>query len=134
MDPHTTQDYGILGPKESDEEKQLDLTYHSNHGLRMPFEYLDPSLALVSKDDLFIRSFLIILFQCFLCSSEKEFGDLCNRFQQELIDSESSPLIELCPTRPDYLKDEATLDTCSGFALDDDHNLYSEDDEFEILE
>ncbi|MCL4132760.1 UNVERIFIED_CONTAM: hypothetical protein GTU68_057165 [Idotea baltica] len=116
LDPHTTQDSGVLGDKKTDEEKQLDLTFHCAHAQRMPLEYLDPSLAL-----------------CFFCSSEKDFGDLCNRLQQEIIDTETSPLLEIYNTRPSYLVD---LDDLGPSGIDlEDHHLDSEDDEeFEVLE
>ncbi|KAL7648308.1 UNVERIFIED_CONTAM: hypothetical protein RMT77_000214 [Armadillidium vulgare] len=116
LDPHTTQEAGKLGEKKTSEAKELDLTYHCSHAQRMPFEYLDPSLSV-----------------CFFCASEKDFGDLCNRLQQDIVDGESSPLFELCITRPDFLKEDQDFGAV-GIELED-HHLDSEDDEeFEVLE
>lgn len=53
-------------------------------------------------------------FQCFYCGTEKEYDDLCNRMRQELIDAEKTPLFELVPTRPDYMKDDSSLEGASG--------------------
>lgn len=119
LDPHTTQEAGTVGKKLTEEEEDMDRSHHCNFAQRMPLEHLDPSLAL-----------------CFYCGTEKEFDDLCNRIRQELIDAEKTPLFELVPTRPAYMRDDATGTGASGISMDlEDHRLDSEDDEeFEVLQ
>lgn len=119
LDPHTTQEAGSIAKKLTEEEVELDKSYHISCAQRMPFEHLDPSLAL-----------------CFFCGSEKEFDDLCNRMRQELIDAEKTPLFELVPTRPDYMKDDSSFEGASGINVEfEDHQLDSDDDEeFEVLQ
>ena len=62
------------------------------------------------------HSIPVSLLQCFYCGTEKEFDDLCNRIRQELIDAEKTPLFELVPTRPDYMRDDATGTGASGIS------------------
>ncbi|XP_027225612.1 cysteine protease ATG4B isoform X1 [Penaeus vannamei] len=119
LDPHTTQEAGSVAKKATETEVETDKSYHCMYAQRMPFEHLDPSLAL-----------------CFYCGTEKEYDDLCNRMRQELIDAEKTPLFELVPTRPDYMKDDSSLEGASGRCMElEDHHLESEDDEeFEVLQ
>lgn len=117
LDPHTTQDSGSLGKKSDIVEQELDKSYHCTAAQRMPFLALDPSLAL-----------------CFYCDTEKEYDDLCNRFRAELIDGESSPVFELCNTRPEYMKDTATFEGAEGLELCDHHIESDDDEEFEVLQ
>ncbi|XP_071537688.1 cysteine protease ATG4B isoform X3 [Panulirus ornatus] len=119
LDPHTTQEAGSIGKKLTEEEVELDKSYHCSYAHRMPFDHLDPSLAL-----------------CFYCGSEKEFDDLCNRMRQDLIDAEKTPLFELVSTRPDYMKDDSSFEGASGINMEfEDQHLESDDDEeFEVLQ
>ena len=55
--------------------------------------------------DKWIIKILKINFQCFVCSTEKEFDDLCNRLRHDLVDTEKTPLLELASTRPHYMRD-----------------------------
>ena len=53
------------------------------------------------------------MFQCFICSSEKSFDDLCNRLRHDLVDTEKTPLLEIVSTRPAYMQD-LSFDGASG--------------------
>ena len=48
LDPHTTQAAGVLGKKETEEERVTDNTYHTRCSGKISMNQLDPSLALVS--------------------------------------------------------------------------------------
>lgn len=47
LDPHTTQKCGTIGEKQNPAEVDIDETYHQKYAARIPFEKMDPSLALV---------------------------------------------------------------------------------------
>lgn len=47
LDPHTTQEAGSVAKKATETEVETDKSYHCMYAQRMPFEHLDPSLALV---------------------------------------------------------------------------------------
>lgn len=49
LDPHTTQEAGTVGQKETEEEQEMDRSHHCSFAQRMPLEQLDPSLALVRE-------------------------------------------------------------------------------------
>lgn len=48
LDPHTTQKCGSIGEKLTQNEIDLDETYHQKYAARINFKNMDPSLALVS--------------------------------------------------------------------------------------
>lgn len=48
LDPHTTQKCGIVGDKLTQNEIDMDETYHQKYASRIHFEKMDPSLALVT--------------------------------------------------------------------------------------
>lgn len=48
LDPHHTQEAGTIAKKHTEEEVELDKSYHCSFAQRIPFYQLDPSLALVS--------------------------------------------------------------------------------------
>ena len=48
LDPHTTQKSGSVGDKLSQNEVDLDDTYHQRFAARINFKNMDPSVALVS--------------------------------------------------------------------------------------
>ncbi|CAH8637326.1 unnamed protein product [Heterobilharzia americana] len=81
LDPHTTQSAGRGNLK-----PEYDQTYHCENPIRMPLKRLDPSMVLG-----------------FLCSTEKEFDDLCCDLKQEVLHpsvASSWPLMEIHATRP----------------------------------
>ncbi|XP_011696684.1 PREDICTED: cysteine protease ATG4B isoform X1 [Wasmannia auropunctata] len=82
LDPHTTQRSGSVEDKISEEEIEMDITYHCKSASRIPITSIDPSVAL-----------------CFFCATEKEFKSLCKSMQEELILPEKQPLFELCTER-----------------------------------
>lgn len=47
LDPHTTQKCGNVGDKSTQNEIDMDETYHQKYAARIHFEKMDPSLALV---------------------------------------------------------------------------------------
>lgn len=48
LDPHTTQKSGSVGNKETEEEIELDITYHCKYAARMNILNIDPSVAVVN--------------------------------------------------------------------------------------
>nr|CAX82473.1 autophagy-related cysteine endopeptidase 2 [Schistosoma japonicum] len=81
LDPHTTQPAGRGNLK-----PDYDQTYHCENPIRMPLKRLDPSMVLG-----------------FLCSTEKEFDDLCHDLKDEVLHpsvASSWPLVEIHATRP----------------------------------
>lgn len=48
LDPHTTQRSGSIEDKISEEEIEMDSTYHCKSASRIPITGMDPSVALVS--------------------------------------------------------------------------------------
>lgn len=48
MDPHITQKSGSVENKTSEEEMEMDVTYHCKLASRIPIMEMDPSVALVS--------------------------------------------------------------------------------------
>lgn len=63
LDPHTTQKCGTVGEKQNQAEVDFDTTYHQKYVSRIPFEKMDPSLALV---------WMALLFTRFCCCSSSE--------------------------------------------------------------
>ena len=49
LDPHYVQRTGTVGKKDSEDEKQLDATYHTRQAHRSDIKDIDPSLALVRQ-------------------------------------------------------------------------------------
>lgn len=84
LDPHTTQPAGRGNLK-----PDYDQTYHCDNPIRIPLKRLDPSMVLG-----------------FLCSTEKEFDDLCHNLKEEVLHpsvANSWPLVEIHTTRPSNL-------------------------------
>ncbi|CAH8682308.1 unnamed protein product [Schistosoma rodhaini] len=84
LDPHTTQPAGRGNLK-----PDYDQTYHCDNPIRIPLKRLDPSMVLG-----------------FLCSTEKEFDDLCHNLKEEVLHpsvADSWPLVEIHTTRPSNL-------------------------------
>lgn len=52
LDPHTTQRAGCVGKKETEEEIEMDLTYHCKYASRINILSMDPSVAVVSSASL----------------------------------------------------------------------------------
>ena len=48
LDPHTTQKSGSIEDKISEEEIEMDISYHCKSASRIPITGMDPSVALVS--------------------------------------------------------------------------------------
>lgn len=83
LDPHTTQKAGTVGNKESDDEKEIDYSYHCRFASRMNILNMDPSVAV-----------------CFFCKTEADFTDLCQKVKDELITAENQPLFEISFEKP----------------------------------
>lgn len=48
LDPHTTQKSGSVGNKETEEEIEMDITYHCKYANRINILSMDPSVAVVN--------------------------------------------------------------------------------------
>lgn len=83
LDPHTAQRAGSIGTKSTDDEIEMDETFHQRFVNRIDFKHMDPSLAV-----------------CFLCTNRQEFDMLIEKFQTELIDADIQPLFEISKRRP----------------------------------
>lgn len=77
LDPHTTQKSGSVGLKMTQNEIDMDLSYHQKYSARIDFEKMDPSLCLA-----------------FLCKTRTEFNELCARLKDDIC-SGSQPLFEI---------------------------------------
>ncbi|KAL3282068.1 hypothetical protein HHI36_005267 [Cryptolaemus montrouzieri] len=119
LDPHTTQRAGSVNNKETEDEIEVDLSYHCKYASRMNILNMDPSVAV-----------------CFLCKTEAEFNDLCQLIKDNLIISEKQPLFEITLEKPKQWM--TTLDTgieaaeASVLGMPEDKRIDS-DSEFEIL-
>lgn len=120
LDPHTTQRSGLIENKLTDEQKEMDCTYHCKYASRIPMLAMDPSVAV-----------------CFLCRSRTDFDDLCKTFEGKLM-NEGQPLFEICEQRPSHwgpLNTELDLQNTNFLTdfEDVDRQFDDSDDEFEIL-
>ncbi|XP_055308063.1 cysteine protease ATG4B-like isoform X4 [Sitodiplosis mosellana] len=114
LDPHTTQKCGSVGEKMSQNEIDMDSSYHQKFAARIHFERMDPSLAI-----------------SFLCRTRTEFDELCTRLKLDICGG-SQPLFEITdmnqmPWRkmPGLPKNEFIVPG---------HNMHdSEEDEFEFI-
>lgn len=129
LDPHTTQQIGMLPNKDIETEHKIDHSYHCQQINRLPILNMDPSLA-----------------ACFMCQTENDFNALCHELKVHLVQSDQSPsqpLITICDERPS----DWTLDTSgalstssenvavslSDLELSDKKFLTDSDDDFELL-
>lgn len=81
LDPHTTQKCGSIGEKITQNEIDLDCSYHQKYAARIQFEKMDPSLAL-----------------SFLCRTREEFTELCTRLRDDICGGNQPPLFEIVTT------------------------------------
>lgn len=121
LDPHTTQRSGFVENKETEDQIELDTTYHCKRASRINLLAMDPSVAL-----------------CFLCKTENEFDHLCERIKNEIISADRQPLFEICFDRPkewspteDTAVDALGSACCTEFDYLD--RQYDSENEFEIL-
>lgn len=84
LDPHTAQRSGSVGSKTSQEEIEMDETFHHKYANRIDFKYMDPSLAI-----------------CFLCRNREEFDALIEQFQNDLFQPNAPQLFEVTKQRPE---------------------------------
>ncbi|CAG9567372.1 unnamed protein product [Danaus chrysippus] len=84
LDPHTTQKTGLVENKLTDEQKEMDCTYHCKYASRIPILSMDPSVAV-----------------CFLCRTRSDFDELCELIEKRLMQL-SQPLFEICEKRPSH--------------------------------
>ncbi|XP_049868971.1 cysteine protease ATG4B [Pectinophora gossypiella] len=120
LDPHTTQRSGLVETKTTDEQKEMDCTYHCRFASRIPMIAMDPSVAV-----------------CFVCRTRSDFEELCDTIQNKLM-VETQPLFELCEKRPSHWgPSNADIDlqntTLFNEFEDVDRQFDDSDDEFEIL-
>lgn len=100
LDPHTTQQY--IDFDACDGSPIDDTSYHCACPEKMPFDKLDPSLAL-----------------CFYFHTEDEFNSWCDQSHELLVSSEQAPMFELVDTRPDWnvpAPKSGSESSCSSFA------------------
>ncbi|KAF5305695.1 hypothetical protein FQA39_LY09184 [Lamprigera yunnana] len=121
LDPHTTQKSGFVEHKQTEDEIDLDITYHCKYASRMSILSMDPSVAI-----------------CFLCKTEEEFDHLCDCIRTEVIAVEKQSLFEICIERPKEwspIEDsaQASLATISSIEFDNLDHDYDSENEFEIL-
>ncbi|KRT81154.1 Peptidase, partial [Oryctes borbonicus] len=83
LDPHTSQRAGSVENKETEDQVELDHTYHCKRASRMNIVAMDPSIAV-----------------CFFCKTEAEFIDLCQKIRDEIVTTERQPLFEICSDKP----------------------------------
>lgn len=57
LDPHTTQRSGSVSNKETEEEIEMDLTYHCKYASRINILSMDPSVAVVRFFFLKLKTF-----------------------------------------------------------------------------
>ncbi|XP_023954796.1 cysteine protease ATG4B [Bicyclus anynana] len=120
LDPHTTQRSGLVENKLSDEQKEMDCTYHCKYASRIPMLSMDPSVAV-----------------CFLCRTRSDFDELCKTIETKLM-KESQPLFEICDKRPAHwgpCTNDIDLQNTTLFTEFEevDRQFDDSDDEFEIL-
>lgn len=121
LDPHTTQRCGSIGNKETEDQIELDMTYHCKRASHMNILQMDPSVAV-----------------CFFCKTEAEFTDLIKNIKDRLILPEKQPLFEISIDRPtqwipnlDLTAEEALVSQVQAF--DSSDPLNDSENEFEIL-
>ncbi|KAM3962743.1 autophagy-related 4a [Aphomia sociella] len=120
LDPHTTQRSGLVENKITDEQKEMDCSYHCKYASRIPMLEMDPSVAV-----------------CFLCRTKSDFEELCVTIENRLM-CESQPLFEICDKRPAHWGPSSTDIDLQNTSLfnefeDVDRQFDDSDDEFEIL-
>ncbi|XP_046961062.1 cysteine protease ATG4B [Vanessa cardui] len=120
LDPHTTQRSGLVENKITDEQKEMDCTYHCKYASRIPMLSMDPSVAV-----------------CFLCRTRRDFDELCITIENTLM-QESQPLFEICEKRPSHwgpsINDIDLQNTTLFTEFEEvDRQFDDSDDEFEIL-
>ncbi|XP_026737726.1 cysteine protease ATG4B [Trichoplusia ni] len=120
LDPHTTQRSGLVETKLTDEQKEMDCSYHCKYASRIPMLAMDPSVAV-----------------CFLCRTKTDFEELCSTIETKLM-CESQPLFEICEKRPSHwgpMTSDIDLQNTAIFTEfeDVDRQFDDSDDEFEIL-
>ncbi|XP_038209168.1 cysteine protease ATG4B [Zerene cesonia] len=120
LDPHTTQRSGPVENKQTDEQKEMDCSYHCKYASRIPILAMDPSVAV-----------------CFLCRTRADFDELCKTIEENLM-KESQPLFEICEKRPSHWgpnTNDIDLQNTTLFTEfeDVDRQFDDSDDEFEIL-
>ncbi|KAF2903691.1 hypothetical protein ILUMI_02486 [Ignelater luminosus] len=121
LDPHTTQRAGFVENKDTEDQIDLDMTYHCKRASRINILSMDPSVAL-----------------CFFCKTEEEFDDLCDHIRNEIIAAEKQPLFEICFDRPkewsptEDSAEDALAAACST-EFDYVERQYDSENEFEIL-
>lgn len=81
LDPHTCQRSGSINNKESQNEVEMDETFHQKHAGRINFSSMDPSIAVA-----------------FLCKTQKEFNDLILNLKNPN-DTTETPLFEIVEER-----------------------------------
>uniref|UniRef100_V5GLN2 Cysteine protease n=1 Tax=Anoplophora glabripennis TaxID=217634 RepID=V5GLN2_ANOGL len=120
LDPHNTQKTGFVDNKETEEQIELDLTYHCKYASRINILKMDPSVAV-----------------CFFCRTEGDFNDLCQRIKTELIDPEKQPLFEVCYNKPKEwsptLENAIEAGPASFADFQPSSRHFDSDHEFEIL-
>ncbi|XP_063529788.1 cysteine protease ATG4B [Cydia strobilella] len=120
LDPHTTQRSGLVETKITDDQKEMDCSYHCKYASRIPMLTMDPSVAV-----------------CFLCRTRSDFDELCATIQQKLM-TETQPLFEICEKRPSHWGPSTAdidLQNTNLFTEfeDVDRQFDDSDEEFEIL-
>nr|CAI5869646.1 unnamed protein product [Callosobruchus analis] len=119
LDPHNTQKTGFVENKETEEQIEMDLTYHCKYASRINMLKMDPSVAV-----------------CFFCKTEGDFNDLCLRIKLDLIEPEKEPMFEVTYSKPEEWSptlENAVEAATTSFADYQGGRHYDSDQEFEIL-
>lgn len=130
LDPHVTQRSGSVGGKETQNEVELDETFHQRTAGRMAFRSMDPSIAV-----------------SFFCRTRQEFDKLIAELEVkdsktqlfEVIKSRSVPWTSAASSMTSSRDLENDLnEICGGQAAGEDFEKVikeeNSDDEFEIIE
>ncbi|XP_026463564.1 cysteine protease ATG4B [Ctenocephalides felis] len=121
LDPHTTQKSGSIENKLTEEQQEMDNSYHCKYASRMPILNMDPSVAV-----------------CFLCTNQTDFDSLCKDIQNDVREYGQQSLFEICDNKPEeWVESNKSLESGNDHEninsfIKVSRNLDSED-EFELL-
>ncbi|KAG5877386.1 hypothetical protein JTB14_027997 [Gonioctena quinquepunctata] len=121
LDPHNTQKTGFVENKETEEQIEIDLSYHCKYASRINILKMDPSVAV-----------------CFFCKTESDFNELCQKVKTDLIDPEKEPMFEVSFNRPEEWSPTLENAVEAGTTSFADYQAaggkhFDSDHEFEIL-
>lgn len=120
LDPHTTQKTGSVDHKNSEDQVELDVTYHCKRASRMNILSMDPSVAI-----------------CFFCPTEADFDELCVRIREDLNGAQGQPLLDVCQEKQRQYSPPLDFEEALGaFSTEESLNAaeqFDSEEEFEII-